>query len=86
MIAILAIIIYTNYSDYEKIASGYIVAYSHRHFADESGDPAQLGSFQEPSNIPRYLHRHLGMHEQKPLQDQRDPLWRMHQGYAGRRC
>jgi len=34
MIAILAIIIYTNYSDYEKIASGYIVAYSHRHFAD----------------------------------------------------
>jgi len=34
MIAIVAITIYTSYSDYEKIASGYIAAYSHRHFAD----------------------------------------------------
>ena len=30
----IAIIIYTSYGDYEKIASGYIAAYSHRHFAD----------------------------------------------------
>ena len=34
MIGIVAITIYTSYSDYEKIASGYIAAYSHRHFAD----------------------------------------------------
>jgi len=36
MIAIVAITIYTSYSDYEKIASSYIAAYSHRHFADAS--------------------------------------------------
>ena len=34
MIAIVAITIYTNYGDYEKIALGYIAVYSHRHFAD----------------------------------------------------
>jgi len=35
MIAIGTITIYTSYGDYEKIASGYIAAYSHRHFADD---------------------------------------------------
>ena len=34
MIAIVAITIYINYSDYEKIVLGYIAVYSHRHFAD----------------------------------------------------
>ena len=38
MIAIGAITIYTSYGDYEKIASGYIAAYSHRHFADVMKD------------------------------------------------
>ena len=40
----IAIIIYTSYGDYEKIASGYIAAYSHRHFADA---PRQLASIAQ---------------------------------------
>ena len=52
----IAIIIYTSYGDYEKIASGYIAAYSHRHFADEASPADQLPLPPHiPADDPRVL-------------------------------